>query len=40
MTRAAKQHTLLALGQKGLGLGWGFGGVVGVGFGLRFGLRF
>ena len=36
MTRAAKPHPLLALGQEGVGLGWGFGGVVGLVFGLRF----
>ena len=29
-------HPLLALGQEGVGLGWGFGGVVGLRFGLRF----
>ena len=32
MTRAAKQHTLLALGQEGVGLGWG--GWFGVWFGV------
>ena len=37
-TRAANQHPLLALGQEGVGLGWGFGGVVGLRFGLGFGL--
>ena len=31
-------HPLLALGQEGVGLGWGFGGVVGLRFGLGFGL--